>query len=73
MTISGTVHRFARLRCGAHVATVTRVQPDATDAPAVYLVETWTATGPTFTPCGTWRAALDYAAQAITRDVRAWA
>lgn len=74
MTLTGTVHRFARLRSGAHVATVTRVLTERDDAPCVYLVETWEPSGPVFTPCATWRAALDYAATAIARaNVRAWA
>ncbi|MCA2990790.1 hypothetical protein [Gemmatimonas sp.] len=74
MTLTGTVHRFARLRSGAHVATVTRVRPDAPDAICVYLVEHAEPTGPVFTSCATWRAALDVAASAITRaSVRQWA
>ena len=74
MTISGTVHRYARLRSGAHVATVTRVLPERAESPTVFLVETREESGPVFTPCATWRAALDVAATAITRaNVRAWA
>lgn len=73
MTLTGTVHRYARLRSGAHVATVTRVLPERPDASYVYLVEHTEPTGPVFTPCATWRAALDVAANAITRNVRVWA
>lgn len=73
MTLTGTVHRYARLRSGAHVATVTRVTPEAPDRAPVYLVEHTEPSGPVFTPCTSWRAALDVAANAITRaNVRVW-
>ena len=72
MTITGTVSRYARLRSGAHVATVTRVIPEREDASHVYLVEHQEPSGPVFTPCATWRAALDVAAGAIARNVRVW-
>lgn len=72
MTLTGTVHRYARLRSGAHVATVTRVTPETPDRAPVYLVEHTEPTGPVFTPCATWRAALDLAAATIARNVRVW-
>ncbi len=63
MTLTGTVNRYARLRVGAHVATVTRV--DADTAP-VFVVE---SPGPVFTPCASWQRAMDLAASAVTHAV----
>lgn len=71
-----TVDRFARLRSGPHVATVTRLGPgpelEPNDAPYAYLVETRGPLGPIFTPCCTWRAALNVAARAIAHNLLTW-
>jgi hypothetical protein len=81
MTATGSVARWAVLRSGALRATVTRVTPDAPDAPPAYIVEApSTALGgaPTFAVAPTWRDALAIAAEYLTLamarggNVRAW-
>lgn len=64
MTITGTVKRYATLRSGPHVATVTRCAPDS--GPVAYLVEHSGPHGPVFVPCMDWRKALEVAAAAVT-------
>jgi hypothetical protein len=75
VTVTGTVNRYARLRSGDHVATVTRVTADS--GAVAYLVESTGPYGPVFTPCASWRAALHYAAGAVagaihTSTVATW-
>lgn len=68
MTVTGTVHRYARLRSGDHVATVTRVTAES--GTVAYLVESTGPYGPVFTPCASWRAALHYAAGAVAGAIQ---
>jgi hypothetical protein len=81
MTATGSVSRWALLRSGTRHATVTRVTPDAPDAPPAYIVEAphLDALGvPTFKIAPTWREAMRLAADALTLtiarggNVRAW-
>jgi len=81
MTATGSVSRWALLRAGTLHATVTRVTPDAPDAPPAYIVEAPhldTLGISTFRIATTWREAMRLAAEALTLtlaragNVRAW-
>jgi hypothetical protein len=81
MTATGSVARWALLRSGTLHATVTRVTPDAPDAPPAFIVEAphLDAFGvPTFKIAHTWREAMRLASEALTLtiaragNVRAW-
>jgi hypothetical protein len=81
MTATGSVARWALLRSGTLHATVTRVTPDAPDAPPAYIVEAPhldTLGISTFRIAPTWREAMRLASEALTLtiaragNVRAW-